>query len=197
MALKLDMSKAYDRVEWSVLELVLRKLGSDAKWVNLIMQCVTTVSYSVLLNGEPYAYFHPKRGLRQGDPLSPYLFLLCAEGLSSLFTDAELKGLLRGMAARRGGPKVTHLFFADDSLIFAPATIRDGNQIKCILDTYSAASGQVINYQKSAVVFSRNTPQQIQDQLLAILEVAVVQSHDKYFGLPSVMGRTKKAVLLI
>ncbi|KAM7502895.1 hypothetical protein LguiB_001799 [Lonicera macranthoides] len=98
------------------------------------------------------------------------------------------------MAARRGGPKVAHLFFAGDSLIFAPATIRDGNQIKCILDTYSAASGQVINYQKSAVVFSRNAPQQIQDQLLAILEVAVVQSHDKYLGLPSVMGRTKKAV---
>ena len=86
MALKLDMSKAYDHVEWAFLEKIMRKLGFNEKWVTLMMLCVSTVSYSILINGAPNGYIRPTRGRRQGDPISPFLFLICLKGLHGLLT---------------------------------------------------------------------------------------------------------------
>ena len=118
MALKLDMSKAYDRVEWEFMEKVMRKMGFNNRWVDLMMECITSASYSILINGEPHRKIKASRGLRQGDPLSPYLFLMCTKGLHGLINKAASNGDIKGVSICRNGPKLTHLLFADDSLIF-------------------------------------------------------------------------------
>ena len=104
------------------LEKILLKMGFKELWVAFIMQCVTTISYSLLLNGEPQGFIHPSRGLRQGDPLSPFLFLFCAEGLNALLCTAASEGDIRGYSICRAGPRISHLFFADDCLLFCRAT---------------------------------------------------------------------------
>jgi hypothetical protein len=111
MAVKLDMSKAYDRVEWHFLEAVMVAMGFAKEWAKLIMMCVRTANYSVLVNGIPVGKIWPTRGIRQGDPISPYLFLLCAEALSSQLSRADEKGELTGVPTSKLGPRLNHLFF--------------------------------------------------------------------------------------
>ena len=125
MAIKLDMSKAYDRVEWSYLESVMRWLGFTEKWINLMMLCVKIVSYSILMNGEPKGLIKPSRGIRQGDPLSSFLFLLCLEGLHGLITKVAAWCDIKGYSLCRNSPRLTHLLFANDSLLFCRATIQE------------------------------------------------------------------------
>ena len=97
MIVKLDMSKAYDQMEWNFLEEVMRRLGFAEQWINLVMMCVRTANYVILLNGNPVGRFYPTWGIRQGDPISSYMFLLCAKALSNLMTQAKEKGLITGV----------------------------------------------------------------------------------------------------
>jgi hypothetical protein len=124
------------------------------------MECVRSATYSILVNGEPKGYITPQRGLRQGDPLSPYLFLLCPEGLSAVLRKVERERLLNGVSICRGGPRVSHLFFADDSIVFCRATNADCVALQNLLTLYANASGQVVNSDKTALFFSPNMSQQ-------------------------------------
>jgi hypothetical protein len=126
-AVKLDMAKAYDRVEWQYLSRIMLQLGFREEWVNLIMKCVESVSLSVRVNGHQFSQiFKPTRGIRQGDPLSAYLFLLCAEGLSCMLKNSGLQFLAKGVRVGIHAPWVSHLQFADDCLIFTQASERGG-----------------------------------------------------------------------
>ena len=157
MALKLDMRKAYDRVEWEFLERAMLHLGFSRRFVATIMSCVKSVSYSVLLNGVPGSNIKPSRGLRQGDPLSPYFFLVCAMGLQGLLHKVESEGLIRGVSICKNGPCVSHLFFADDSVLFGRAKESECQVILDILSIYEKGSRQKINRDKTNIFFSSNT----------------------------------------
>ena len=114
----------------------MEKMGSHERWISLIMHCKTTVSYSILINGVAYGSIIPTRGLRQGDPLSLYLFLLCADGFSSLINNVVQNQMLSGITISRGCPMVTHLFSADDNLLFFKASIHECQQLIDILQHY-------------------------------------------------------------
>ena len=123
----------------------------------MIMECITTVTYSILVNGEPKGLITPTRELRQGDPLSPYLFLFCAEGLNAILNQASENGDIHGFSICTNGPKLTHLFFADDCLLFCRSTLEECEKIQQILAYYEEATGQVVNKDKTTLLFSKNT----------------------------------------
>jgi hypothetical protein len=152
MEIKLDMSKAYDKVKWTFLEEIMRKMRFKDMWIALIMNCVTTISYSILMA------FHLVRSLPQeGDTLSPYIFLLCTEGLSSLLLQAAQEGRITGVPIAAKGSWLRHLFFADDSLLFYRATFQEWGNVMQLIQKYELASDWKINNTKTAIFCSRNT----------------------------------------
>ncbi|CAJ2659660.1 unnamed protein product [Trifolium pratense] len=193
LALKIDISKAYDKVEWSFLKGVLMRMGFSDKWVQLIMLCESSVNYSALVNFEKVGPIHPGRGLRQGDPLSPYLFIMVTEGLTSLIKKAVASGDLHGVKICSGAPMVSHLLFADDCFIFCRSNLSETRKIMEILKIYEDASGQEINLSKSEVFFSRNISQAAQEDLSNLMGVRHVLGTGTYLGMPCMVGRSKKA----
>jgi hypothetical protein len=171
-AIKLDMSKAYDRVEWEFLETMMLQLGFDERWVQLIMECVTTISYRIKVNGELTDEIIPSRGLRQGDPLSPYLFLICVEGFSSLLNATEGEGKLQGLSICARASSITHLLFVDDSLLLIKVNQENAIHLQNVLQLYEACSGQTINKEKSSVWFSKNCNETLRNEFLSSLGVS-------------------------
>ncbi|KAA3482175.1 reverse transcriptase [Gossypium australe] len=165
-ALKLDMSKAYDRVEWDFLVGMMKALGFHVDWIVLVMRCISSVVYSVCLNGEDSEIFSPSRSLRQGDPLSPFLFLICAEGFSTLLEDAKQRGSID--ATREGA-----------------VIVRD------IIHEYEMCVGQKMNYEKSLVYFGANVNEGLRDEITSFLGVRRACNLEKYLGLPMMVGRRK------
>ena len=167
----------------------MAKLGFGEKWRSLIVKCVTSISYSVKINGKPRGKIIPFRGIRQGDPLSPYLFLFCSEGLSALIKKSMDMGEMEGIIVCRGGPCLSHLFFANDSIIFCKSTLDKCNAIQRILGVFEQALGQQLNRTKTALFFSKNTPDEIKEEIKNRFGAQVIQQHEKYLGLPSLVGK--------
>ena len=193
--MKLDMSKVYDRVEWDFLKKIMERMGFHSKWVGWIFECVSTISFSIMVNGEPRGHIVPSRGLRQGDPLSPYLFLLCSEELNGLINNAVREGKIQGYSLCRNGPKISHLFFADDSVLFYRARLEDVTTIQSILEVYESASGQQINKEKTPLFFGKTVTDVAKDSIKELLGVPEIKQYEKYLRLPAVVGRNRRASL--
>ena len=152
----------------------MHKMGFNSRWVNLMIQCVTYVTYSIKINGKPRGHITPTRGLRQGDPISPFLFLFCAEGLSALVHKATSASALWGVVAYPQGPYISHLFFADDSIIFCQANLEECSHLAHILETYELALGQQLNGEKTSLFLSQNTPHALQEDIKTMFGVEVI-----------------------
>ena len=127
------MAKAYDRVSWDFLRKILSRFGFQEAWINLVMQCVETIDFSVSINGVLTSYFKPQKGLRQGDPISPYLFILMAEYLSRLILNEQQKGNIKGIRITKHCPPMTHSQFADDTVVFGELSALEIQSILAVL----------------------------------------------------------------
>uniref|UniRef100_A0A803P924 Reverse transcriptase domain-containing protein n=1 Tax=Cannabis sativa TaxID=3483 RepID=A0A803P924_CANSA len=195
MALKLDMSKAYDRVEWGFLEATLQVMGFSDRWIGLTLSCVNSVQYHVINSGQKLGPITPTRGIRQGCPLSPYLFIVCAEGFSSLIRHHESSRMLTGCKVARSAPTISHLLFADDSYIYCQASEDEVNHVLSLLQLFEAALGQKVNLHKSSAFFNSNTTTVTRDRIFSMMRIQEVGVDSMYQGLPSIVGRNKNAVL--
>ncbi|XP_021865633.2 uncharacterized protein [Spinacia oleracea] len=158
------------------------------------MQCITTTSYSILINNEPSDFFKPKCGLRQGDPISPYIFILVMEVLSRMMLKLEATGQIKGIKFSRNSPSIPHLFFADDSLFCFKANQKSCKKIRDTIDLFCKISGEAINFDKSSVIFSPNTPSPVKNDLKQVLGTPCTEKLGRYLGCDvEIDGRSVKS----
>ena len=180
---KLDLEKAYDHVHWGFLLYMLRCCGFTRRWRRWIFMCISTARFSVLINGTPCGFFASSRGLRQGDPLSPLLFILVMEALSRLLSRAREGGFISGYdIGQTNFLSISHLLFADDTLILCGADSDQLWHLKGVFVWFQAVSGLKINLGKSELVPVGNVPDV--EGLAAVLGCKVAELPIIYLGLP-------------
>jgi len=193
MLLKLDLEKAYDRIRWDFLEETLQAAGLSSGWTRRIMECVANPAMSLLWNGEKTESFKPARGLRQGDPLSPYLFVLCMERLCQLIDFEVGNKNWKPINLSRGGPKISHVCFADDLILFAEASVVQIRVIRRVLERFCLSSGQKVSLEKSKIFFSNNVSRDMERLITAESGIGSTRDLGKYLGMPILQKRINKA----
>ncbi|PNX61280.1 ribonuclease H [Trifolium pratense] len=192
MVFKLDLEKAYDRVNWKFLKETLELFKFPQRIVSLIMFGISSSSNSILWNGSKTEAFTPTRGLRQGDPLSPYLFVLCMERLGAMISKYVSDGTWKPMQITNDGTKLSHLFFADDVLLFAKATGSAARTVKEVLDRFCAMSGLRISLEKSKFCTSAGVCRRSRDIIATTTQINATDRFEKYLGFKMLQGKAKK-----
>lgn len=194
LVLKVDLEKAYDRVDWPFLREVLLAAGFSSHLTLLILSCISSTSVPVLWNGSSLSEFQPQRGLRQGDPLSPYLFVLCMEVLGQRISRAVDEKEWKPLKASRSGPSISHLFFADDLLLFGTASMQQAQVMEMILAEFCGFSGQRVNRHKSHLWLSPNISRLLRGQLGTAFQVPITADLGVYLGVPFVHTRASASL---
>ncbi|KAL5551253.1 hypothetical protein UlMin_001429 [Ulmus minor] len=184
MGLKIDLQKAYDRLSWQFLEKVLKAFGFHPVWVHRFITCIFTARMTLMLNGAPIHNFSPKRALRQGDPLSPYLFISAMEVLSRLINQKVETGLISGFGISRHTPPIHHLFFADDVFLLGKCTLNEAGHFKDCLDRFCSWSGQTFNALKSNIFFNNSANSRVDGRITGMMGFSRIAPNSVYLGLP-------------
>lgn len=174
------------------IKAALQRLRLHEKLVHWLMECITSVTYSFLFNDGVAGNIHPQCGIRQGDPLSPYIFIICGEVLSGLCRNVQANGTLARIRVARNSPRINHLLFADDTMFFTKTDPQCCTTLLDILQSYERALGQMINTVKSSISFSAKTSQEIRIRVKQQLGIEKEGGVGKYLGLPEHWGRKKK-----
>eukprot|EP00253_Pinus_taeda_P016587 PITA_16587 len=183
MMMQLDLSKAYEKASWNYLEAILTAFRFASHWIRWIMALIKSTRFSILVNGTPANQFTPSRGLRQGDPLSPFLFVILMEGLSRLIRQAKEEGKIKGLQPLPSIPATTHQQFVDDTMLHGSPTVKEAQGYKNILKLFSEASGMDINLSKSTIFFF-NMNVAVQRNLSRILGFRRGNLPSRYLGAP-------------
>ena len=187
MAIKIVLQKAYDRVNWDFLQVVLNKLGFNGVFIGWILACVSSVSFEVLVNGGKSDQFKPSRGLRQGDPLSAYLFIIGQEVLSRMLEKEFTLKNIDGVKASASAPPITHVMYADDIILFSKATRNNAEAIVKCIQKYCEWSGQSLNNAKSGVFFSKQATHQNRKAVKHILQMKKLKKKCYLLRLPPLL----------
>lgn len=190
MTIKADMKKAYDRVEWNFVLKVLEQFGFSSAWVNWVKKCISTSSFSILLNGRPFGRIHPSRGIVKVTP-SLLIYLFCALKCCHVYCCVRKGGCLKGIQMGCTAPSISHLLFADDLLLFAKASIQEASTLTACLDKYMAWSVQKVNKSKSSVYFSKNFREQAILSILDQLDFKKLPPKAKHLGFPLLVPRAR------
>ena len=181
---KVDFEKAYDSVDLKYLDTVMVKMNFPTLWRKWISECVGSATTSVLVNGSPTEEFVIERGLRQGDPLSPFLFLLAAEGLSVLMQSMVSAGLYHGYTIGGGdGVSISNLQFADDTLLLAEKSWANVRSMRAVLIIFEQVSGLKVNFHKSMLT-GVNVPDSWLTEAAMVMNCRVGTLPFVYLGLP-------------
>ncbi|KAA3469290.1 reverse transcriptase [Gossypium australe] len=175
-ALKLDMNKAYNRVEWDFLKQMMLKMGFSNRWVNILLHCVRSVTYLVTMNREVGRQFSPRRGLRQGDPFSLYLFLIYCEGLSPFMQQALHDNMVRGLRLAAKAHRFRTCY--SRMIVYFLRRPRLG----------------YVNFDKFIVYLNTNVEESLVPFISTCLRIQIYTELEKYLGLPNMVGRAKQQV---
>ncbi|XP_031103479.1 uncharacterized protein LOC116007017 [Ipomoea triloba] len=189
MAIKLDLEKVYDRLSWNFIEITLKDIGFSPSWVTLLMNCIRSPRMSIIWNGDRLQQFCPQRGVRQGDAMSPTIFVLCLEKLSQMISLKVESGDWKGIRLSLESLILSHLCFVDDMVLFSEAFIDQVETIRDSLHRFCEASGQKISLAKSQIFFSKNVNPDLANDIASSLQVARTDDLGNYLGVPSFHGR--------
>jgi len=190
--LKLDLAKAFDRLEWNFITSALRRIGFNNHFISLVNACISSPTFAVLANGEPTDSFTSQRGLRQGCPLSPYLFVIAINELSIRLQQALQDNNLYGISMGPNAPRLQSLLIADDLIICGKADVHEAQVIKTILNDFCCQSGQTPNITKSYIYFSKNVPSALKTQVKAVFPVQNLRLNTLHLGRPIIFSHKDK-----
>jgi len=191
---KIFFKKAYERVDWDFLHLTLKDFGFPPPTIKLIMKCTMSTTLSLKWNGKKLDNFAPSRGLRQGDPMSPYLFVLCMEKLSLLIQQkVQDSSTWVPVKIAQNAPSISHLFFVGDCLLFTEAKSSQIRLVMEVLEAFCGASGLKVNVHKTHIMTSKHVSTIKVNRFAAISQFQHTRQIGKYMGFPMLTGRVRNS----